>query len=90
MPKPIFKSLMRFSLASPRFEYRSRVFIHAIAGDGVIAIGRLVLKQILFPRTSHDDQSERLVGLVHAMDRLGDFSVAKRLPLASGIVAIAA
>jgi mono/diheme cytochrome c family protein len=38
----------------------------------MIAIGRLVL-EILFPRTSHDDQSERLVDLVHAMDRLGDF-----------------
>ena len=53
-------------------------------GDGVIAIERPVLKQILFARTSHDDQSERLVGLVHAMDRLGDFAVAKRLPLAFG------
>src|SRR5665647_2915324 len=61
-----------------------RVFVRAIAGDGVIAIERPVLKQILFARTSHDDQSERLVGLVHAMDRLGDFAVAKRLPLAFG------
>jgi hypothetical protein len=45
MPKPIFKSLMRFLLASPRpFHRRSRVFIRAIARDGVIAIGRLVLE----------------------------------------------
>ena len=61
---------------------RGRVFIRAIAGDGMITIGRPVFEQILFPRTSHDDQSECLVGLGHAMDRLGDFSVAKRLPLA--------
>src|ERR1035437_5477891 len=84
MPKPTFKSLMRFSLASPRCEYHSIVAAASsfgIASDGMIAIGQIVLEQILFPRTSHDDQSERLVGLVHAMDRLGDFAVAKRLPL---------
>jgi hypothetical protein len=47
--------------------------VRAIAGNGVIAIERLVLEQILLPRTSQNDQSERLVGLVHAVDRLGDF-----------------
>src|SRR5271168_836086 len=61
------------------FHRDGRVFVRAIAGNGVIAIERLVLEQILLPRTSQDDQSERLLGLVHAMDRLGDFSVSEAL-----------
>ena len=86
MPKADFQILdavlARVAALRIPFHRDGRVFVRAIAGDGVITIERLVLEQILFPRTSHDDQSERLVGLVHAMDRLGDFSVTKRLPLA--------
>src|SRR6516225_8482267 len=83
MPKPTFKSLMRFSLASPRCEYHSIVTAASRSGD---CWQWRDSDRATCPRTNpapaQDDQSERLVGLVHAMDRFGDFSISKRLPLA--------
>lgn len=67
MLKPIFKSLKRFSLRSPRLEYHS-IVATAFAGDGVTAIERVILEQVLVAGTSLDDQSERFVGLAHALD----------------------
>jgi len=41
----------------------SSVFVRAIAGDGVIAIGRVVLEQILFPNAAHNHQTESFLSL---------------------------
>jgi hypothetical protein len=66
------------------FHCRLRVFVLAIAGDDVITIGRFLLEQVLVARATHDDQPKRFLGLVHAMNCLGDLPVAELFLIACG------